>query len=65
MPGVMVLPKCTLILFVTFSVAAKGFEYDDLYVIAHLELPECELGGCGIRVLHSAGTLPHPLTYNP
>ncbi len=25
-----------------FAVTAKGFEYDDLYVTAHLELPECE-----------------------
>ena len=25
-----------------FVVTAKGFEYDDLYVTAHLELPECE-----------------------
>ncbi len=25
-----------------YTVSAKGFEYDDLYVTAHLELPECK-----------------------
>lgn len=25
-----------------YIVSAKGFEYDDLYVTAHLELPECK-----------------------
>ena len=24
------------------TVSAQGFEYDDLYVTAHLELPECK-----------------------
>ena len=28
--------------FIIIVVSAKGFEYDDLYVTLHLELPDCK-----------------------
>lgn len=40
---------CTCIILYTrasiTAVSAKGFEYDDLYVTLHLELPDCKHSG--------------------
>ena len=39
---------CVLIfsLSIIIAVSAKGFEYDDLYITVHLELPDCKLIVC-------------------
>ena len=41
-----------IIIIMFVSVSAKGFEYDHLYVTAHLELPECKLADINKYAYH-------------